>query len=133
MAALPARSELHLMNKWLQYRLRTIRVFVALISCYLAAWVWTSTHGVSQLEKHYAAEIKTFLQHEVDTFQAPYLPTANELFVQHFENHYFQNPHSPFSFVIVAESNFSLISRTYLRTQTSHRHIWFFGYVSEPL
>lgn len=113
-----------------QFRLRTILALFTLMAFVLASWQWTNTHGIQQLADKYKKDAGEVVQLQIEKYSLP--DTADSILDK---VDFFVNPRAILPFIITVESDeaFKIDYSATGSARTSATHVWFFGYLSEPL
>ena len=114
----------------LQFRIRTMLAFSGVITLALASWQWTNTYGVQRLAKHYETNAREVVRGQISKYS---LRKTDDEILDGID--YFVNPHTDLPFIITVETDDAF--KTHYSVKSSARskntHVWFFGYVSDPI
>ena len=121
------------MKRLYQFRIRSLAILIAFVALVLATWGWTSTTGISQLRERYFDDLEQNIASYLESAKIDM--TIKEVLDEIDTSGYYQNPRSPFPFVIRVETNHSWRSGQPLQggPGTTQTHLWFYGYISDPL
>ena len=119
----------------IRFGTRTVFILIAAVALFFASWSWTGTVGVQQLERKYAADALECIRSGSKKDSINLGQTVEEYFASSDTDHYFENPRAVFPFLISVDTDGSFDTHWALRSApgANRTHVWFFGYVSDPL
>ena len=117
-----------------RFRIKTLACMIALIAFCLACWAWTSSHGIQHVRNKYDKQLRENIEIWLES-TGFFSKTVDEILNDIDTGEYFENPRSPYPFVITVETNHLCHGGHFLHSlpEQKQTHIWLFGYVSDAL
>ena len=114
----------------LQFGIRAILVFSGAIALALASWHWTNTYGAQQLAEQYEQSARQVIKFQIKEYGLR--QTENEI-LDGID--FCETPRAVLPFIISVETDdtFTIHYSLKASSRRSQTHVWFFGYLSDPI
>jgi len=119
----------------IRFGTKTIFILIGVVALFFASWRWTDTIGVQHLERKYTSDAHECIRSGSEKDGINLGQTVEEYFASSDTDHYFENPRAIFPFLISVDTDGSFDAHWALQSARGSKrtHLWFFGYVSDPL